>query len=134
MNRRSGGNIIDFLTAGLVALAIAIVVFASFHSLELMVKKLEVSQLARKYILVMETQGCLTEQVKAQMMAELEEIGLKNINITGTTLTPVDYGTNIFLFIRGNIPGTAAGNDIWSEGFGAKDFYVEEKRMSTAKN
>lgn len=124
----------DFLTAGLVAVAIAIVVLASFHSLKLMVKKLEVSQLARKYILVMETQGCLSEQVKVQMMAELQEMGLKNIDITGTTMTPVEYGANIFLYIRGNIPGAAAGNDIWSEGFGAKDFYVEEKRMSTAKN
>lgn len=134
MNRKSDGNIMDFLTAGLAVIAIAIVVVASFHSMGLMVKKLEVSQIARKYILIMETQGCLSEQTKAQMIAELDEVGLKNIDITGTTLQPVEYGTDIVLCIRGSVSGKAAGNDIWSDGFGAKDYYVEEKRMSTAKN
>lgn len=125
----------DFLTAGLVIIAIVVVVSASFHSMELMVKKLEVSQIARKYILVMETQGCLSETDRVEMLAELTTAGIKNIDISGTTLNPVDYGEEITLCICGYVSGgLATGTDIWSDGFGAKDFYVEEKRMSTAKN
>ena len=136
MNKKSDGNILDFLTVGIGVLAISIIVLASLNSMGLMLKKLEVSQIARKYILVMETQGCLTETVRGQMLAELSEMGLKDIDITGTTLQPVPYGSEIILCIKGTVSGraAAAGESIWSEGFKARGYYVEEKRMSTAKN
>ena len=134
LKRKCAGNIMDFVTAGITVLAIAIIVMASFHSMGLMVKKLEVSQIARKYILIMETKGCLEETAGNQMYAELQEVGLKSIDITGTTRQPAGYGEPIVLCIKGCISGSAAGDDIWSEGFEAKEYYVEERRMSTAKS
>ncbi len=135
MNRKSDGNILDFLTVGIAVLAIAIVVLASFSSMGLMVRKLEVSQIARKYILSMETKGCLTEPDRAALMAELEDAGLHHVDLTGTTFQSVEYGGEILLCIRGYVSGRAVvGGDIWSEGFEAKEYHVEEKRMSTAKN
>ena len=135
MNKKSKGNILDFLTVGIAVLAIAILVLASFQNMGLMVKKLEVSQIARKYILLMETKGCLTEPDRADLITELESAGLHQVELTGTTLTPVEYGEEILLCIRGYVRGNAAaGSNIWSEGFEAKEYYVEEERMSTAKN
>ena len=135
MNRKSDGNILDFLTVGIAVLAIAILVMASFSSMGLMVRKLEISQIARKYILSMETKGSLTEPDRAALMAELEDAGLHHVNLAGTTFQPVEYGEEILLCISGYVSaGAAAGRDIWSEGFEAKEYHVEEKRISTAKN
>jgi len=115
-------------------LAIAIVVMTSLSSMELMVRKLEVSQIARKYILSMETKGCLTESDRTVLVAELEDAGLHHVDLTGTTFQPVEYGGEILLCISGYVSGGAtAGRDIWSEGLGTKEYHVEEKRMSTAK-
>lgn len=135
MNKKSKGNILDFLTVGIVVLGISIIVLASFESMGLMVNKLEISQIARKYILLMETKGCLTESDKAALTAELESAGLHQVELIGTTLEPVAYGEEILLCIRGYVWGSkTAGSNIWSERFEAKEYYVEEKRMSTAKN
>jgi len=135
MKKKTKGNILDFLTVGIAVLGIAIIVLASFESMGLMVKKLEVSQIARKYILLMETKGCLTEQDKEALTAELESVGLHHVELAGTTLKPVAYGEEILLCIRGYVwGGETADSNIWSEGFKAKEYHVEEKRMSTAKN
>lgn len=126
----------DFLTVGIAMLAISLIVMASFDSMGLMVKKLEISQIARKYILVMETKGCLKQEDKLLLVAELEKLGLQEIDLTGTTLQPVNYGDTIQLKIQARVRGgyLADRQDVWSEGFGARDYYVEETRMSTAKN
>lgn len=134
--QKTEGSVMDFLTVGVTLLAMGILVLAVFCSAGLMLKKLEVSQVARKYILAMETQGGLTENVKAELLAELEALGLKEIDITGTTAQPVKYGETIKLCIKGKITGNALNTegDIWSNGFNMRDYQVEEIRMSTAKN
>lgn len=124
----------DFVTAGITVIAMAVVVMAAFHSMSLMLCKLDVSQVARKYILVMETKGCLTSGDRTQLLDELEDLGLKEIELTGTTQNPVNYGDTIFLKIRAKVSGAWAEGNIWTEGFGRRDYYVEETRMSTAKN
>ena len=134
IRRKSAGSILNFVTVGITVIAIAIIVMASFQSMGLMVKKLEVSQIARKYILIMETRGCLEENARNQLYAELQDVGVKSIDITGTTQQPAGYSEPIMLCIRGYIPGSSADEDIWTEGFHSEAYYVEEKRMSTAKN
>ncbi len=132
--KKAAGNILDFVTIGITMLAISIVVMAAFNSMGLMLRKLEVSQVARKYILVMETKGCLTNEDCSGLLAELSALGMSEIDISGTTRQPVHYGATILLSIRGKIAGQAAEENIWSEGFKTRDYYVEETRMSTAKN
>ena len=69
----------------------------------------------RQYLLVMETQGCLTASAKAQLIADLTALGLTNIDLTGTSETPVAYGGTITLHIEGDLvkdaikEGTATG-------------------------
>ena len=120
---------------GIAVISISIVVFVALGVMDLMNTKMEVSQIARKYILIMETKGCLLEEAKKEMLNELGQIGLKDIDITGTTLQPVGYGENIILNIKGNVPGLQTSvSNIWTTIFEIEEYEVREKRMSTAKN
>ncbi|MBQ7774377.1 MAG: hypothetical protein IJ379_00500 [Lachnospiraceae bacterium] len=136
MGRKSKGNVMDLVTIGITILAMSIVVAAYLECSGLMLKKLEVSQLSRHYILKMETEGYLNEQNRQMLLQELQALGMQGIDLTGTTLHPVAYGETILLHIKGNINAHAIedGEDVWSEGFLSKQFTVEENRMSTAKN
>ena len=51
--KKEKGNILDFVTVGITLLAIAILAMAVFHSMSLMQRKLQISQVARRYILAM---------------------------------------------------------------------------------
>ncbi len=109
---------------------------ACFNSLELINKKFEINQLARKYILRMETIGYLTSNDKNQLNQELLELGIGNFNFEGTTLNQVGYGNNIALCISGYIQGNEIiGNqNIFSFLFQEKEYEFYEIKMSTAKN
>lgn len=136
MGRKSKGNVMDLVTIGITILAMSIVVMAYLECTALMMKKLEISQVSRNYILKMETMGYLDESGRQQLINELQLLGVQNIDISGTTLQPVDYGENIILHMKGTIQGRNIGNGerIWNEGFRSTSYTVEEKRMSTAKN
>lgn len=126
----------DFLTILITVLGMSVLVMAYVECTGLLMKKLEVGQLSRKYILKMETEGYLTASNKASLLAELQEMGMKGIDLTGTTLQPVTYGDSVYLKIRGKINGRVVGalDEIWEDGFVLKQFNLEESRMSTAKN
>lgn len=133
---KSKGNVLDFVTIAITILAMSVVVMAYLECTGLMMKKLEISQISRKYILKMETEGYLNVQNEASLLQELQEAGMSAIDIAGTTLQPVTYGEAVYLKIRGRISGRVIGtpDEMWSKGFFARQFTVEEQRMSTAKN
>ena len=81
--------------------------------------KTEISQLARKYILRMETVGYLTTEDNTSLCQELSAAGVTEINLSGTTQSEVSYGVPITLQISGKLKG---------------EYLFEEKRTSTAKN
>ena len=66
-------------------------------------KKDEVRQIGREYILAMESEGRLTSSMESSLRSELASKGLRNINLSGTTMTDVGYGNEIFLCIRGDL-------------------------------
>lgn len=136
MCRKSKGNVLDFVTILITILAMSIIVMAYLECTNLLMKKLEVSQICRKYILKMETEGYLAEQTKEAMLKELQEAGVSGVDISGTTLHPVSYGDAVFLKIRGTIEGRIVGttDELWKNGFISTVFTVEEEKMSTAKN
>lgn len=136
MRRKSKGNILDFVSIMITILAMSILVMAYLECTNLLMKKMEIGQISRKYILKMETDGYLTEQLKGEMLQELSGAGLRGIDLSGTTLQPVTYGDAVFLKIKGSVTGRILGdvNEIWSSGFKEGLFTVEEERMSTAKN
>lgn len=136
MVNKSKGNILDFLSILLMILAMSVVVTAYLECTNLMLKKLEIGQISRKYILKMESDGYLKEPEKENLLQELKSAGVSGIDISGTTLQPVTYGEAIYLRIEGNIEGRVlkTSEEMWKEGFVNGIFHVEEERMSTAKN
>lgn len=136
MKSKSKGNILDFVSIMITILAMSIMVMAYLECTNLLMKKMEIGQISRKYILKMETDGYLTEQLKGEMLQELYRAGLRGIDLSGTTLHPVTYGDAVFLKIKGSVAGRILGNvnEMWNSGFKEGLFTVEEERMSTAKN
>lgn len=116
---RQRGNVGELLITGICILAMLVVMLSYMDCVELLQQKEDVGQLARKYMLRMETTGCLTAGDRALLIQELSEMAVTDIDLAGSTVSPVDYGASITLQIRGKLEGI-------------HDF--TEKRVSTAKN
>ncbi len=136
MRKKQEGSMFDFMAVGICILAISVVLTAYFGCSDLLLRKGQISQIARCYILKMETMGCLTEGEKNKMLAELYAAGLRGIDLTGTTMNPVEYGDCVILQIRGRIQGSVwrEDHDLFRSVFTAREMPVEERRMSTAKH
>lgn len=117
--KKEKGNVGDIMITGLCMLAMTVVMLSYMDNVQLIRQKTEVSQLARKYILRMETVGYLTNQDCMKLTAELQEIGVTEINYDGTTVSGVEYGNPITLQIQGKL---------------REQYVFTEQRVSTAKN
>ncbi len=117
--KKQKGNIGDIMTTGLCILAMCVVLLQFFNCVGLIEQKMKVGQLARKYILKMETMGCLPNTEKILLNRELADMGITDIDIRGSLVEPVGYGEAITLQIKGKLKG---------------EYAFEEKRVSTAKH
>lgn len=113
------GSIGDLLSVGLCILAMITVMMSFMDCMALIGQKTAAGQIARNYILRMETVGYLTQADEESLREELTRKGITEIDLTGTTKEQTVYGAEITLRIRGKIGG--------EHGF-------EELRRSTAKN
>lgn len=136
MKGKREGSVMDFLSVCICILAMAIVLTAYFYCSDLLLRKGQLSQLARCYILKMETVGCLTEGDKNRLLAELQAIGVQGIDLSGSTVNPVEYGDSVILRIRGRLRGRVweENHDLFRSIFAVREVPVEEVRMSTAKH
>ena len=113
------GSIGDLLSVGICILAMATVMTYFMDCVRLVNRKTEMGQLARNYVLRMETVGYLTDADEELLRKELEAQGIQNVSLEGTTKVPVGYGARIRLRITGKVDGK---------------YEVEETRVSTAKH
>lgn len=113
------GNVGELLTMGMCVLALTVVMLSYMENIKMVHAKEEVGQLARAYLLKMETVGYLETPDRVRLTAELEEVGLMQIDYEGSTLEPVGYGNPIVLKIHGKL---------------GENYEIQEKRVSTAKN
>lgn len=136
MRGKRQGSVMDFMSVCICILAMSIVLTAYFYCSDLLLRKGQVSQVARCYILKMETVGCLTEGDKNKLLAELHSIGVQGIDLSGSTVNPVEYGDSVILHIRGRMRGRVweERHDLFQSVFTAREVPVEELRMSTAKH
>lgn len=112
------GNIGDILTTGLCIIALTVIVVSYFGCIELVQLKTQVGQLAREYILKMETAGYLTADEQIRLTSELAELGITEVELNNTTIQPGGYGKEIELNIHGKLKG---------------EYEFNEHRVSTAK-
>lgn len=133
LKKRKGSIIENMLVAliGIVMIcAFLVIIFGAFSGIN---DKWGMRQVAREYLLIMETEGYLTPEDEANLVSELEELGLKNVDLSGTTKAEVGYGNRIYLHITGeyddNILAFAGGISKVSQ----HSTTIEIARQSTAK-
>ena len=78
--------------------AFLVIIFGAFSGIS---DKWGMRQVAREYMLIMETEGYLKPADQAALKAELENYGLYNISFSGSTTSEVNYGDRIYLCISG---------------------------------
>ena len=95
----------------------------------------KINQIARAYLLEMETLGYLPNDEKLQLQNSLEECGLMDISFAGTTLSAAEYGDMIRLVVSGTmkfdlnvmIPFLYKDHIVW-------DIPIHLRMVSTAKH
>ena len=117
--KRAHGNVGNLMATGLCLLAMTVVMLSYMDNVQLIQQKTDVSQLARKYILRMETVGYLAPGDRSMLTGELQAIGVTEVSYEGTTENVVGYGEPSCLQIKGKLRG---------------QYDFTEKRVSTAKN
>ena len=116
--RKEKGSVGDLISVALCMLALTTLLVNYMGCVRLIQQKMEIGQLARKYILRMETFGTLPEEDRILLCEELEEIGVEELKLEGTTTWQVPYGEEIVLQIRGELKN---------------GYEFTERRVSTAK-
>ena len=136
MRGKREGSVLDMLSVCICILALAVVATAYFYCSDLLLRKGQISQVSRRYILKMESVGCLTETDKNRMLEELQAIGLQSVDLTGSTMEPVQYGSDVILRIRGNLRGRIWGeeHDLFRSVFTVREVPADETLLSTAKH
>lgn len=117
--KKVAGNIGDYLAACLCMLFLSMLLMAYMESISLLEAKQDVDQIGRRFMLRMETVGCLSNQDRMILMHELENAGVTEIDLSGTSFQNVEYGQEITLQIKGKL---------------GRNYEVNEKLVSTAKN
>lgn len=82
-----------------------------FKTVSLAIQK---EQIQRTYMLAMETEGYLSNAKMNELINELTALGVTDISLSGTTMSPAGYGNAIYLVVTGHIsvPGKT-GLDGW---------------------
>lgn len=127
----------DLLSSLLVILSFTILAFSFLNTMNAISRKENVKEVSRKYILEMETTGYLTTESSARLLQELSEIGLTDIDLSGTTLSDAGYGNEIHLYIKGKMPVVeldAGGGDLFASVFRDTQQMISIHKMSTAKH
>lgn len=123
-------NMLVALLGMIMMCAFLVIVFGAFSGIN---NKWGMRQVAREYLLIMETEGYLKPSDETKLKQELTELGLKSINLSGTTKSEVGYGNRIYLKITGtyddNILAFAGGISKVS----SHPTTIEISRQSTAK-
>lgn len=136
MVQKDAGDIIgDIVPLLLAAIAMAVLVVGVSNLSVMIDRKNRVEQIARKYILEMEVKGYLTGEDQAALLEDLSKAGVTDVDLDGTTVSMVSYGSVITLAIRGNLTGSR----FWmTSGFGAgeakKTVPISICKVSTAKH
>lgn len=103
LKTRSKGEA-NFIAGLLVTFMLVVFVFASVSMYSVMNRAADIRSACRGYLYTMETKGCLTESNKSALTSELQQLGCRNIDYTGTTLAPVEYGQVVTLTVNCDIP------------------------------
>lgn len=87
--------------ATLVAIATLVTFFvAMVYQYGAILKENDIHRIHRKYLLSMEREGYLTPSYETALRNELAAYGAYNVNLSGTSISPVGYGNIVVLRIE----------------------------------
>lgn len=134
MTKKKAGSV-DTVAMSLMAILVMSVVFVLFISSAVPIKKsTDAEAIARKYMLKMEQNGYLTPDNEAAMIGDFNNIGINNIDISGTTLNEVNYGEDVYLHISYKYPvKSIATNNGLIPSFQNVDKTITINKSSTSK-
>lgn len=137
MKKRKGSIPLGELLVLLLGLVAVMMVFSEFLSVcRGIAIKDEANQIARNYILEMETVGYLNAASSNSLRQELSLLGVTNVDLTGTTMADAGYGNRVYLRISFQIPTetlNTSGGDLMSFFFEDTQIPISIEKMSTAK-
>lgn len=121
-------------TMGICIMAMALCGLYIISTTGILNSKSDVNMIMRKYIIRMESEGYLTADDESELMEELKDVGMTNIDISGTTLSEVEYGETVYLYLKGDISKRVISlgdikNGVWQD----KDIHIEESLSSTSQ-
>lgn len=106
MEKKKCGSVLNILPVFLGIIAITILSLMYIYYVKDMDVREQAGQIARQYMLEMESTGYMTEDAQSSIIEALKAIGMNNINLSGTTMTEVEYGKEIVLVINAKAPVT----------------------------
>lgn len=117
--------------ATLVALMVLMLfVVSTIYSYSNVVKQNKVVRIERQYLLKMEKEGYLTESDKALLLQDLTDAKLTNIDLSGTSMSPVGYGNTVTLSVCGDLEVNRINFAMSSKEQGV--IHIEIKKTGTA--
>lgn len=135
--KKKKGTVVDIVSVLIAVISIFIVMLLFIYIIQVVDVKKNADQLARKYILEMETIGYLPSSSYIQLLQELDALGITDVDLTGTSFSQAGYGNPIYLSIKGNIKTkglNTSGGDVFAFYFADVVFSFSINKMSTAKN
>ena len=103
LKKKDEGMLDQFLPAIVVIVLLAVLWTGSMITASNINRSNDIQQVARTYLLQMETDGYLTEENKGLLLNDLAALDMVNIDLTGTSFTDVGYGNQVRLVIRGKV-------------------------------
>lgn len=101
MKKRRGES--NYIAFGVVLLAVIILIIANLDWSGAQVKGDRIVEVMRKYVLIMEGNGCLTLSQQQSLTEELERLGVTNITYHCNPLEKASYGEEVVLSISGEV-------------------------------
>ena len=130
----------DILPSIMIVIVSCIMLTAFIYILAMMQKCEDVKQLGRKYILVMESEGSLSDVQKAALVGELKDLGIREDTIefdSATTTSKVRYGETVKLIFSVKVPLISTNKDreenLWNMAMSSTMQTYKVSIASTAK-
>lgn len=106
MTEKKSGSVFNILPLFLGIITITVISLMYIHFVRDMDIREQAGQIARQYMLEMESTGYLTADAQTELIDGLRAIGMNSINLSGTTMEAPGYGNEIALVINARVPVT----------------------------
>ena len=104
MMKKRKGSIVDILPSMIMVIAAVMLIMVFFDLYQILSLNEDVKQIARKYMLTMETMGYLDPANQTTLVQELSDLQVTDIDLTGSTMSDAEYGNAVYLQISCKLP------------------------------